>query len=78
MMAKEIHIATEYKGKRYRKGKIGTIWWDDEDAEADVTMSEDFLNEDWLIKADALSDVIALLTKEYNNIIKLKKEQLNG
>jgi hypothetical protein len=77
-MPKEIHIANEYKGKRYRKGKIGTIWWSEIDVEGDVTMSEDFLSADWLTKADALSDVIALLTREYNNIIKVKKDQLNG
>jgi hypothetical protein len=77
-MPKEIHIANEYKGKRYRKGKIGTIWWSEIDGEGDVTMSEDFLSADWLTKADALSDVIALLTREYNNIIKVKKDQLNG
>ena len=76
-MAREVHIAREYQGKRYKRGKIGTIWWDTKDHEADVTISVDFLKEDWLIKADVLKDVIGLLTQEYEMILILKREAVH-
>jgi hypothetical protein len=72
-MAKEIHIAAEYTGTRYKKGKIGTLWWDNEMGEGDVTMSVEFLQEDWLTKADALQDFICLLTREYNKVLDMKE-----
>ena len=73
-MAKEIHIASDYEGTRYRKGKIGTLWWNGELGEGDVTMSADFLQQDWLTKADALQDFIGLLEREYNKILKSKRK----
>lgn len=76
-MAKEVHIGTSFQGERHRKGKIGTIWWDVENHEGDVTMSVDFLQVGWLAKADVLKDVIGLLEREYYNIL-LMKDDANG
>lgn len=55
-----------FEGGRTKGRRIGTLWWNINAASGDVTMSAYFDEEmDSLEQADALSDIIGLLKREY-------------
>jgi hypothetical protein len=54
-----------YDGERTKGRRIGTLWWNFNIAEGDVTVSELFDDMGALERIDALNDVIGLLKKEH-------------
>ena len=50
---------TRTKGRR-----IGTLWWDEDMGEADVTIAEYFDSLDTMERVDAMSDIVGLLERE--------------
>lgn len=54
-----------YDGMRVRGKRIGTLWWNDNHGEGDVTLSVYFQHLGGIERVDALKDVIGLLEREY-------------
>jgi hypothetical protein len=64
-----------YKGERHKGTRFGTLWADYETGEGDVTITLEFCDESWLMRADLLQDVIKLLTREYEQALKGMEEE---
>ena len=67
MRKTERYAGHSYKGKRSKGVRFGTLWADYDSAEGEVTITFEFANQDSLMKADILNDVIGLLTREYED-----------
>ena len=59
-----------YKSERHKGTRFGTLWADYKTGEGDVTITLEFCEEDWLMQIDLLQDVIGLLTREYEHVLK--------
>ena len=64
-----------YKSERHKGTRFGTLWADYKTGEGDVTITLEFCEEDWLMRADLLQDVIGLLNREYEHVLKKLKEK---
>jgi hypothetical protein len=65
----------DYKGGRRKGTRFGTLWANYDTGEADVTLTLEFCEEDWLMRADLLQDVIGLLEREYEQALKELEEE---
>ena len=50
--------------------KILTVNWNPYKDETRVSLSKEFKDSDWVVKADVLADAIYLLTQQYNEVLK--------
>jgi hypothetical protein len=53
-----------FEHPRNKGRRIGTLWWNDDLGDADVTMSEYFDSMGTLERVDAMGDIIGLLERE--------------
>lgn len=70
MKKPERFAGLDYKGERRKGTRFGTLWADYNTGEGDVTLTIEFCEEDWLMRADILQDVIGLLNREYEKALK--------
>jgi hypothetical protein len=75
MKKPERFAGQNYEGERRKGTRFGTLWANYETGEADVTITLEFCNEDWLMRADLLQDVIGLLNREYEDALKELEEE---
>jgi len=69
MRKPERFAGEDYQGERRKGTRFGTLWANYETGEADVTLTLEFCDEDWLMRADLLQDVIGLLNREYEKAL---------
>jgi len=53
-----------FEQNRTKGRRIGTLWWDDDMGEADVTIAEYFESLGTMERVDAMSDIVGLLERE--------------
>ena len=75
MRKPERFAAEDYKGERHKGTRFGALWANYETGEADVTLTLEFCEEDWLMRAGLLQDVIGLLNREYEKALKEMEEE---
>jgi hypothetical protein len=74
MKKPERFAGEEYKGERRKGTRFGTLWVNYDTGEGDVTVTLEFCERGWLLRADVLSDVIGLLSREYDKAVGVKDD----
>jgi hypothetical protein len=75
MRKPECFAGFSYKSERHKGTRFGTLWADYKTGEGDVTITLEFCEENWLMRADLLKDVIGLLSREYEHVLKKLDEE---